>query len=206
METWWAGISAINKVFVCSAVVFTLLFVWQIIMTLVGADTHSPGHFGDSDVYGDLNAPIHYEAHEYNVEGFTIISVRSVLAFATIFSWSGTLYLSEGTPIILALLYSFLWGAAAMIAVALVLHLLLRMQEQGNVSAAWAIGEEGSVYISIPADGIGKIRIMVRGVISVINARGKNGAAIEAGTRVKVVNIINQNTVEVIQLWNLEVQ
>lgn len=204
METWWEGISTLNRVFICSAIVFSLLFVWQIIMTAMGVGSHDAGHFGGSDVHGDLNAPIHYEGHEFSPDAFTLISVRSVLAFATIFSWSGAIYLAENTAVFFATVYSFIWGFLAMLGVSLILHLLLGMQEQGNASAAWAIGEEGVVYINIPQDGPGKARLMIRGVMTVINARSKNGSPIAAGTRIKVVNILNQNTVEVIELWDSE--
>ena len=200
METWWEGISTLNRVFVCSAIVFSLLFVWQIIMTAMGVGSHDAGHFEGSDVHGDLNAPIHYEVHEFASDAFTLISVRSILAFATIFSWSGAIYLAQDTPVFYAIVYSFIWGFVAMLGVSSVLHLLLGMQEQGNVSAAWAIGEEGVVYINIPQDGQGKARLMIRGVMTVINASSKNGSPIAAGTRIKVVNILNQNTVEVIEL------
>jgi hypothetical protein len=87
-----------------------------------------------------------------------------------------------------------------MLGVSLILHFLLRMQEQGNASAWWALGEKGTVYINIPVDGSGKVRLMVRGVKSIVNARSQNGSPIIEGTRVKVVNIVNPNTVEVIEL------
>jgi hypothetical protein len=74
------------------------------------------------------------------------------------------------------------------------------MQEQGNASAWWALGEQGTVYINIPPDGPGKVRLMVRGAISIVNARSQNGVPIIEGTRVKVVNVVNPNTVEVIEL------
>jgi hypothetical protein len=200
METWWEGISPLNKVFVCSAVVFTLLFIWQLIMTIWGVDSHGGGHPGDTDIHSGLEAPIHYEVHDLGGDAFTLISSRSILAFGTLFSWSGALYLAEGTPILPTLFYSLIWGTLAMLGVSLILHFMLRMQEQGNASAWWALGEQGTVYINIPADGTGKVRLMVRGMMSIVNARSQNGTPIIEGTRVKVVNIVNQNTVEIVEL------
>ena len=205
MEAWWEGISLLNRFFVCSAIIFTLLFIWQIVMTSLGVDSHDAGHWGGAEIHADLNAPIHYEVHDFSTDGFTLISVRSVLAFATIFSWSGTLYLAEGTSTWMAILYSFLWGSLAMVGVSVILRFLLGMQEQGNVSAAWALGEQGTVYINIPQNGAGKVRLMIRGVMTVMNARSADGSPINAGTKVNVVNIYNQNTVEVKESWNTEV-
>lgn len=200
MEAWWEGISILNKLFVCSAVVFTMLFIWQMVMTVWGFDSHGEFHTGDTDIHSALNSPIHYEVHDSAGEAFTVVSTRSILAFGTLFSWSGSLYLSDGTPILLTLAYSLMWGALAMLGVSCILHLLLRMQEQGNASAWWALGEQGTVYINIPPDGLGKVRLMVRGVMSMVNARSQNGMPIIEGSRVKVVNVLNQNTVEVIEL------
>ena len=200
METWWEGISTLNRVFVCSAVVFTLLFVWQLIMTILGVDSHGGGHPGDAEIHSGSESPIHYEVHNFGGDAFTLISTRSILAFGTLFSWSGALYLADGTPILFTLFYSLIWGTLAMLGVSLILHFLLRMQEQGNASAWWALGEKGTVYINIPVDGSGKVRLMVRGVMSIVNARSQNGSPIIEGTRVKVVNVVNPNTVEVIEL------
>ncbi|MEI6134842.1 MAG: hypothetical protein WCP72_07695 [Desulfomonile sp.] len=103
METWWEGISTVNRVFLCSAVVFTLLFVSQLIMTIWGVDSHGGGHPGDAGIHSGPEAPIHYEVHNLGGDAFTLISTRSILAFGTLFTWSGALYLSEGMPILLAL-------------------------------------------------------------------------------------------------------
>ena len=200
MEAWWEGISTLNKLFVCSAVVFTMLFVWQLVMTIWGFDSHGEIHAGDADIHSALNSPIHYEVHDSAAEAFTVVSTRSILAFGTLFSWSGFLYLLDGTPILLTLIYSLFWGALAMFGVSSILHLLLRMQEHGNASAWWALGEQGTVYINIPPDGLGKVRLMLRGAMSMVNARSQNGMPIAEGSRVKVVNVLNQNTVEVIEL------
>ncbi len=206
MEAWWNGISGLNRIFVCSAVIFSLLFIWQMIMTAAGDGSHDAGHFEGTDAHVDLNTSIHYEVHEFSPDAFSLVTVRSILAFATIFSWSGSIYLSQGVSVFLTIVYSFIWGCFAMLGVSLILYLLLKMQEQGNISAAWAIGEEGTVYVNVPNCGIGKVRLMIRGVMTVISARSRNGAPIKAGTRVKVVNIVNQNTVEVIELWETEVE
>ncbi len=204
MELWWEGLSTLNRVFVCSAVIFTLLFAWQIVMTAVGVDSHDFGHAGSAETHADSDPSAHDVAHDLGSGAFVLISVRSMLAFATIFSWSGSLYLADNAHVLVALSYSFLWGFLAMLCVSAILHFFLGMQEQGNISAAWAIGEEGTVYIDIPANGLGKVRLLVRGVMSVINACSKSGVPIKEGAKVKVVNIVNQNTVEVIELWDSE--
>jgi hypothetical protein len=199
MESWWEGITTLNKAFAVSTAVFTLFFLWQLIMTLWGVDS-SGAHHGDMAAHSGTDAPGHYGDHDVGGEAFTLISIRSILAFATLFSWAGTLYLSSGTHILWAILYSLLWGAAAMVGVSVIFHFMLSMQESGNISLWWAIGEEGTVYLNIPAGGTGKVRIMVKGVMSIISAGTRDGLPLNEGTKIKVVDVVNQNTIEVIAL------
>ena len=205
MESWWVGLSFLNKAFAVSAVTFTVLFLWQIVAVLIGmdTDTHGPAGAGGIDHGGDSGGD-HATGHGADAVTFTFVSIRSVIAFGTLFSWAGTLYLASGTPAILAIVYSAVWGLIAMFAVAFMLYWLLRQQEWGNASVWTAIGEEGTVYMDIPDQGTGKIRVLVSGAISFVNARSHDGNALAAGTKVRVVGVVNDNTVEVEGIRNME--
>ena len=84
MEAWWEGLTLFNKGFAVAAVFFSVLFAWQFLGALLGLH-------GDS--HGDAG---HADQHDSDGVSFTLISVRSVLAFGTLFSWAGTLYLMSG--------------------------------------------------------------------------------------------------------------
>jgi hypothetical protein len=99
--------------------------------------------------------------------------------------------------VILAVAYSIVWGAVAMFLISYVVYKLLQFQEVGNISIWTSIGEEGTVYINVPEDGRGKVRVMVSGTISYVNAKSRGGCAIEAGTPVRVTGIADENTIEV---------
>jgi hypothetical protein len=60
-----------------------------------------------------------------------------------------------------------------------------------------AIGENGTVYINIPADGVGKVRLKVDKTISFVNAQSKGGKPLLAGTSVKVVGVLDARTLEI---------
>ncbi|MBI5248012.1 MAG: NfeD family protein, partial [Desulfomonile tiedjei] len=111
--------------------------------------------------------------------------------------WSGTLYLYEGTSPALAFLYSIFWGLLAMFGVSYLLYGLLRLQERGNISYWTAIGTEGTVYLEIPAQGVGQIRVSVSGVISFLKARSSDGMPLPASTKVTVVGMDENNVLEV---------
>ncbi|MBI4965146.1 MAG: NfeD family protein [Desulfomonile tiedjei] len=210
MESWWLGLSLLNKAFVISALAFTVLFLWQIVIMIMGMDTDAHAHIGAEGVdhgdFGHAGDSGGESGHEYGGEAatFTFVSIRSIIAFGTLFSWAGALYLATGVSAILAILYSAAWGLVAMFAVSYVLYWLLSQQERGNASVWTAIGEEGTVYMDIPEGGTGKIRVMVSGAISFVNARSRDGGPLTSGAEVRVVGVVNDNTVEVEGIRNPE--
>jgi membrane protein implicated in regulation of membrane protease activity len=206
MESWWEGISVLNKAFAIAALAFTVVFVWQILLMIIGmdGDAHSDAGGGGSDHaaadstgHEGTHQSVHGDAHGGEAATFTFLSIRSLVGFGTLFSWAGTLYLAGGTSPVWAVLYSLIWGFVAMFAVTYTLQWIVRQQERGNASIWTALGEEGWVYITIPEGGPGKVRVKVSGAISFVNARSRQGTCLSAGTKVRVVGVLNENTLEV---------
>jgi hypothetical protein len=204
MEAWWEGVTYLNKAFAISALAFSAAFLVQIVMMLLGMETGSHADMGGADFH-DLH-DVHGAEGDHSAAGvtFTFVSVRSLMAFGMLFSWAGTLYLAGGTHAILAILYSLLWGLAGMFAVSVLLYYLLRMQETGNLDIWNAIGETGTVYMNIPAEGAGKVRVKVDKTLCFVNAQSKTGKPLVAGTAVKVVGVLDARTVEIEPLDKLE--
>ena len=197
MEAWWQGLTLLNKGFAVAALFFSVLFVWQFLGALLGLHGDSHGDAGHAIGIHHHDFDHHADQHDRDGVGFTLISVRSVLAFGTLFSWAGTLYLMSGAGVVLAMIYSFAWGVAAMFIVSYLVFKLVQLQETGTATVWSAIGEDGVVYLNLPAGGLGKVRVMVSGVISYVNARSRGGESLSAGTKVRVVGVIDDNTIEV---------
>jgi hypothetical protein len=204
MEAWWEGLTTLNKAFAISALAFSAAFLVQLVIMLLGIDSDSHADMGGAGVH-DIH-DVHGPDADHSAAGvaFSFVSIRSLMAFGTLFSWAGTLYLAGGTYAILAIVYSFLWGLVGMFAVSVLLYYLLRMQETGNVDLWKAIGETGTVYMDIPAEGAGKVRVMVGKTLCFINAQSKSGMPLFAGTAVKVVGLLDPRTIEVQPLDRLE--
>ena len=196
MEAWWEGLSALNKVFAISALAFSVAFVVQMIMMVLGLDAH--GHdIGGTDIHAADMHDVGHASEGASGATLTFLSVRSIMAFGTLFTWAGTLYLATGTSPILAFIYSALWGLAGLFAVSFLLYWLLRMQEIGNVPLWKAVGEEGTVYMDIPEGGTGKVRILCGATICFVNARSRSNKPLPAGTAVKAVGTLDPRTLEV---------
>lgn len=194
LTAWWTTLQPVNQWFFVAAGFFTVFFLIQLVMSLAGlssGDTDLDTHIGST-----LSHDMPHDAQD-SVEAFKLLSVRSVLAFFTLFTWAGGLYMSRGIPQTLALIYALGWGLVAMILVSLLLHMLRRMSETGNLRIGSCVGSSATVYLNIPKGGIGEIRVMCGGIITMVKARANDGGAIPAGTPVKVLRMLGDNSVEV---------
>ena len=215
MQEWWSEISNLNRGFAVVAAFFSVLFLWQLFAAIMGLAGGGADLDGDADIDADMDADMDADADagaDADVAGdgmegdqggagsmaaFKLLSLRSIIAFGTLFTWGGTLYLSEGKPVHLALVYSVIWGLVAMVLVSLLIDKFSQMQESGTSSLRTAIGQEGSVYADIPENGAGKIRVLVSGRVSYVRAAAKKGAALPSGTKVKVTGLVDPMTLQV---------
>ncbi len=223
MTEWWSELTALNQGFYAAAAFFSVFFLWQMIMALIGlgggedvdADGDAEAHI-DTDVASDADADADadvdghgFEAHsasdaEHSLAAFKLLSIRSILAFCMLFTWASALYLNTGEDIFIAMSYALVWGLAGMILVAAMFYLMRKLTETGTPRLSTSVGSTGSVYINIPSGGLGEVRVSVGGTVTVVKARGVDGAAIPAGVPVTVTKIIAPGTVEVKTVGNKE--
>jgi membrane protein implicated in regulation of membrane protease activity len=118
--------------------------------------------------------------------------MRALLTFFTLFFWAAALYVERGGATSRVFGISALWGLAGMSAVAGLLHVLPKLAHSGTRDLESALNAEALVYLDIPANGIGEIRVAVSGSVCHIKARSVGGAAIPAGTPVTVCSRYGQ--------------
>ena len=202
MAEWWQGMTGIAKWFYGAAVFFSVFFLWQFISALIGL-----GGAEDVDVDADIDADVDVDAEGVeassaqdaaeSVAAFRLLSIRSILAFFTMFFWAGALYLDFGKPSTWAIGYGILWGVGGMLTVAVVVNMMRRLAESGTPRLASCVGTQGTVYLNIPAGGQGEARVTVSGALSYVKARAAAGAEIKSGTPVRVVRVVGPQTIEV---------
>ena len=210
MMEWWGDLSAVNQVFFLAATFFSAIFLWQFIASLIGL-----GH-GDVDVAVDADIDVDadvdldsVEAHSLGEAGesfaaFKFLSIRAILAFCTLFSWAGGLYLNTETPLNRALLYALVWGLAGWLAVSVLIHWMRGLAETGTAQLSSCLNTTGTVYLNIPAAGAGEVRVTVGGAVTMVKARSDDGESIEAGEPIRVVGVLDATTVQVRPLGSQE--
>lgn len=208
MITWWTNLSSLNQGFFVAAIFFSTIFLWQFISSFsaLAGDAVGDGDAGDIDA--DLDGDIDLADADTDANGealqedaglatFRLLSLRSVLAFGTLFSWAGALYLQNTPFATLALVRALLWGLAGMVVVAFFFWALPRLTEEGTARLDTAIGQSAQVYLDIPEDGVGQVKVLVGGMVSFVKARAKTGQRLSAGTVVRVVGTLDNSVLVV---------
>ena len=205
MFDFLADMDGLQKTFLITACIFSLLFIWQLIAALIGLSAGEDFDLDHSGDVGDVDGHVDVDSHDFDHDstsgdfsGLKLLSLRSILAFCLLFSWAGFFYMwKDNVRVPLALVYSAAWGLAAMVVVSWGFWQMSKLQESGNKDIRTCLGKEASVYMKIMPGKTGKIRIMVGNSITFCNARSASKVELESGTRVKISKIIDQNTLEV---------
>lgn len=185
--SWWEGLSTISKIYWMIAIPASVIFLIQIVMTFIGADSDS-----GFDATGDADASIDSDAGI----GFQLISLKNFIGFFTIFGWSGIACIDSGLLVASTIVVSSFCGLLMMIIMATIFYFMGKLVESGNVIMASAVGKTGTVYLVIPANrkAAGKIQIQHQG-FRTIDAMTDETEDIPNGAVIQVTAIINDDLV-----------
>jgi hypothetical protein len=181
MVEWFEALEPMLRIYWSIALIASLVFVIQMIISLVGGDM-----FGDADfdTDGDAGGVSHF------------LSVRNLVNFLLGAGWTGVcLYGTIKSP-------GFLMFVAILVGIAFVLmffgliKILLKLQKDNTFRIAETLDKTANVYLAIPAhkSGSGKIQISVRGSFHEIDAITA-GERIATGEKVRVVEVISNQIV-----------
>jgi membrane protein implicated in regulation of membrane protease activity len=209
MMPWLESLSTLEKVFFAAAAVGGGLFAIRLVMAFVGmgggedggGDTDHGGADADhSGADGDGTADHGDGTTVHDMMSFKLLSFQGLTGFFMMFGLVG-LAMSRGQSGAFAALAA---GTVAGLAIVWVVDRLFRlfsnMQSAGNVSLRQAIGQDGTVYLKIPAGEIGKVRVMVQGYLKVLDATAEDKSEILSDARIKVTNITDGNVLIVKKL------
>ena len=195
IATWWAGLSVAMKILWGITLAASLIFVIQSILTFVGADT-------DTDF--DVDVDMTFDGSDLsNIEGGSnLYTFRNVVNFFLGFGWTAILLQGQIKSKALLLVVAVAVGIALVALVMWLFKWLSSMQQSGNINVyRAAVGCQGKVYLTIPAEraGEGKVQITIQGAVREYNAV-TDGDAIKTGTPIKVTEVTDTNTILVEEL------
>ncbi|MBN8578439.1 MAG: hypothetical protein J0L66_15960 [Cytophagales bacterium] len=178
---WWEGLSTILKIYWGIAVPFTLFFVLQLVMSFLGAE--SPDDLPDAEVESDHGIP------------FQFLTLKNLIGFFTIFSWTGIACIEAGYSTTTSLVVAVIAGLVMMSLMAGLFYLMTRSEADGTMKIHTAVGQTGEVYLTIqPKRGsTGKVQVKVSGALRTLDALTDDDDPLPTGQIVRVVQIVNDN-------------
>ncbi len=215
---WWNGLKLVEQILYCIAIPASLILIIQTVIMLLGIG-HGGEGFNPSDTSGfdgaeggfDADAPFdgptdidtdlsHHDVNSpADLADFRLLSVQSVIAFLTIFGWSGITAISNGMAEWAALLLAAVLGFGAMFIVAKVIQWSSKLAQNGTFNMKNILGESGRVYIPIPekSRGVGKVNVSCGERFMEFDAITEEQEALKTGEAVRVVDIIGGGTLVV---------
>lgn len=200
ITSWWVSLSLAMKILWGVTLTASLIFVIQSILTFIGADA------GEGGIDTDFDTGFDTEAADASVDaGTNLYTFRNLVNFCLGFGWSAILLKEQITSVPLLIIVSVIIGVGL---VALVMYLfkwLSGMQQSGNINLyKAAVGCNGSVYLTIPAQrtGEGKVQISINNSVREY-AAVTDGDVLRTGAQIRVVEVLSPDTVLVESLESI---
>ena len=181
MKEFFEGMSTLEQTYWGFALLGSVVFLIIFILTFIGG--------GDSDMDGDASD---FEADDGGV-GFQFFTFKNIVAFFTIFGWTGITCIDNGLSTGLTLILSIIAGLLMMVLTTSLFFWMHKLAESGTLKMKNAIGVIGEVYLPIGAkrSKMGKVQIKVQGSLRELEAITDNEEELKTGTMVKVTKIVS---------------
>ena len=181
-SSWWDALSISLKIYWALAVPFTLFFTLQLVWSFFGGGD-VPDDTPDAEVSGDTGI------------AFQFFTLKNLIAFFTIFGWSGIASINSGLSETVALIVSVGSGLAMMAVMASVFYFLSKASADGTMRIKKAIGAGGEVYLTMQKKrgSVGKVQVKVQGALRTLDALTDDEEDIPTGKMIRVIDIVNDN-------------
>jgi len=201
MFEFYGTLILVEKIFFYCAAFGGMLFAVRLMLMLVG------GHGGDFDASGAdaIHGTADFSHGGDSDVSFKVLTLQGVSAFFMMFGLVG-LCVSKMLPRQPEALQvvSIAAGTAAGVFTAWIIaklfSMMMKLQSDGSLHIENAVGQQGTVYLNIPAEGTGKIQIAIQGSLRVCEAVSAKKEAIKSGTPVTVTAVFSGSTLAVEKL------
>jgi len=168
--------------FLICAVIGGFFVLLKLILQFIGGDT-------DTDVDVDSGMDID-TAHVDSDIGFRLLSMHGLSAFFMMFGLVGlALYRQSQVGVMISMIGAVAAGVVSVWIIGKLFQMAVRMQSSGTLKTADAVGCTGTVYLTIPKEGTGRVSLNFRNHLREFDATERNGVEVPTGTPVRVVEI-----------------
>lgn len=178
MTEWFSELTSFQKVYWIITAISTLVFLFVLIGTFLGADADD---IGDADAEIDSDTGV----------GFQFFTFKNTVAFFAIFGWSGISCMDAGYSKSTTIIVSVVCGLIMMTLMAILFHYMKKLNDSGTLKMENALNSIGEVYLTVGASrsSIGKVQIKVQGALRELEALTDHDADLTQGNVIKVVEV-----------------
>jgi hypothetical protein len=212
MAEWWNQLGFMKQIFYTIAVPATIILVIQSILSIIGLTDLDADFDGISsggaegldqmDMPDDLDLDTEFDtdAQDSFSGDFKFFTIRGMIAFFTVFGWTGAA-LTGYTGRIVTVFLALVSGALAMVLIGYMFYSMTKLQSSGNIQYINCIGKTGEVYLTIPPNkqGKGKVTLTVQERLIEVNAITNDEKPIKSGDSVIVMSMLSDHTVIVVR-------
>lgn len=183
MLEWYSNLDATMQVFWTCAIVGSVIFLIQAILTLIGMDS-------DLDMDTDIDMS---DGDTMDLGGgLSLFSIRNLINFMVGFGWGGVCLAGTVSNTVLLCIFAILVGAFFVWIFFIIKKQTRKLESNGAFDINKCVGKVADVYLRIPAGngGLGKVQISINGSIHEVDAM-TDGAELPSGTKVTVVEVID---------------
>ena len=180
-----------EKILWAIALVFSILFIIQSVLSAAGGDAGEAHGHADDYVSGDEGI------------GYQFFTIKNMVAFFTMFGWVGVAAYKGGASQWLTIVAALIGGAVMVGIMALLFRNVSRLKHSGTMEIKNAMDQVGETYLFIPANrgGIGKVHVKVQGSLRELQALTDDASDIPTGRIIKVTGILNNKILLVTAIY-----
>lgn len=179
MVEWFNQLNSFEKVYWLITGVATVVFLFILVTTLIGAD-------GGEEI-GNIDAEINADTGA----GFQFFTFKNMVAFFTIFGWSGIASLDAGNSKSVTIIISILCGLLMMVIMTALFYYISKLTDSGTLKMENALHAIGEVYLTIGAkrSRIGKVHVRVQNSLRELEALTDYHTDLTQGDVIKVKEV-----------------
>jgi hypothetical protein len=176
----------LDTIYLVCAVAGGVVLAIRLLLMIIGLDH---GDAGDFDTSMDLSHDSLADAGHGDGSIFTFLSIQSISGFFTMFGLVGLGLLQINASNMLSLVGALAAGGFTAWCTGMIFLALRRLQSEGTLVIGNAVGQTGTVYLTVPETGTGSVNVTVQGSLRTLDAVSQGGNRIPTGSIVKVVGI-----------------
>ena len=174
----------LDTIYLVCAIGGGTILVLRLILTVIGIDD------GDAAAGADASLDLDHDGVlDGSNGGLNFLSLQSIAGFFTMFGLVGLGLLQVGAAYGWSLAGALAAGGVTAWATAFIFLKMQRLQSEGTLVISNAVGQVGTVYLTIPEKSSGVVTVSVQGAMRSLDAVAEHGQSIPTGTIVRVVGI-----------------